>query len=65
VPGGLAGLLDLTPTDDTRLLTARMQASPPGTDCTLSEADEAAYARTADRMNRMWALGCGIDRYLY
>jgi hypothetical protein len=61
----LAGLLDLAPTDDTRLLTARMQASPPRTDCTLSGADEAAYARTTDRMNRMWALGSGIDRYLY
>ncbi|WP_336029887.1 LuxR family transcriptional regulator [Geodermatophilus sp. FMUSA9-8] len=61
----LAGLLDLAPTDDTRMLTARMRATPPGTDCTLSEADEAAYTRTADRMNRMWALGSGIDRYLY
>jgi hypothetical protein len=58
----LAGLLDLAPTDDTRLLTARLQATPPGTDCVLSDAEEAAHTRTADRI---WAHGSGIDRYLY
>ena len=61
----LAGLLDLAPTDDTRLLTARLRATPPGTDCMLSDAEEAAHARTADRMNYLWAQGSGIDRYLY
>ena len=61
----LAGLLDLSPTDDTRLLTARLRATPPGTDCVLSDAQEAAHARTADRMNHLWASGSGIDRYLY
>ena len=61
----LAGLLDLSPTDDTRLLTARLLATPPGTDCVLSDAEEAAHARTADRMNHIWAHGSGIDRYLY
>jgi hypothetical protein len=61
----LAGLLDLAPTDDTRLLTARLRATPPGTDCVLSDAEEAAHARTADRMNHIWAHGSGIDRYLY
>jgi hypothetical protein len=61
----LAGLLDLAPTDDTRLLTARLRAAPPGTDCVLSDAEEAAHARTADRMNHLWAHGSGIDRYLY
>jgi hypothetical protein len=61
----LAGLLDLSPTGDTRLLTARLQATPPGTDCVLSDAEEAAHARTADRMNHIWAHGSGIDRYLY
>lgn len=61
----LAGLLDLAPTDDTRLLTARLRAIPPGADCVLSDAEEAAHARTADRMNHMWAHGSGIDRYLY
>jgi hypothetical protein len=61
----LAGLLDLAPTDDTRLLTARLRTAPPGADCVLTDAEEAAYARTADRMNQMWAHGSGIDRYLY
>ncbi|SDY91215.1 hypothetical protein SAMN05661080_04991, partial [Modestobacter sp. DSM 44400] len=61
----LAGLLDLASTDDTRLLTAPLRATPPGTDCTLSDAEEDAYARTADRINHMWAHGSGIDRYLY
>ena len=61
----LAGLLDLPPSDDTRLLTARLRATPLGTDCVLSDAEEAAHARTADRMNDLWAHGSGIDRYLY
>jgi hypothetical protein len=61
----LAGLLDLAPTDDTRLLTARLLTTPPGTDCVLSDAEEAAHARTADRMNHVWGHGSGIDRYLY
>ncbi|CCG04795.1 hypothetical protein [Blastococcus saxobsidens] len=61
----LASLLDLAPTDDTRLLTARLRATPLGIDCVLSDAEEAAHARTADRMNHLWARGSGIDRYLY
>lgn len=61
----LAGLLDLSPTDDTHLITARLRATPPGTNCVLNYAEEAAHARTADRMNHMWAHGSGIDRYLY
>ncbi len=61
----LAGLLDLAPTDDTRLLTARLRATPPGADCVLGDAEEAAHARTADRMNHTWAHGSGINRYLY
>lgn len=61
----LAGLLDLAATDDTRLLTARLRVTPPGADCVLSDAEEAAHARTADRMNHIWAHGSGIDRYLY
>ena len=61
----LAGLLDLVPTDDTRLLTARLRATPPGTDCMLSDAEEAAHARTADRINHIWAHGSSIDRYPY
>ncbi|CCG05696.1 hypothetical protein [Blastococcus saxobsidens] len=42
----LADLLDLSPTDDTRLLSARLQGTPPATDCVLSDAEEAAHART-------------------
>ena len=61
----LTGLLDLAPTDDIRLLTARLGATPPGTDCVLSDAEEAAHAQTADRMNHISARGSGIDRYLY
>ena len=61
----LAGLLDLVATDDTRLLTARLRATPPGADCMLSDTEEAAHARTADRINHIWAHGSGIDRYLY
>ncbi|CCG02687.1 hypothetical protein [Blastococcus saxobsidens] len=61
----LAGLLDLSPTDDTRLLITRLRTTPLGTDCVLSDAEEAAHARTADRMNDLWAHGSGIDRYLY
>ena len=38
----LAGLLGVSPTDDTRLLTTRLQATPPGTDCMLNDAEEAA-----------------------
>ena len=45
------------PTADTRLLTTRLPAIPPGADCVLSGAEEAAHARTADRMNHIWAHG--------
>lgn len=61
----LAGLLGLACTDDIRLLADRLGASPPGADCVLNDAEEAAYVRTADRMNHMWAHGSVIDRYLY
>ncbi|WP_448640749.1 LuxR family transcriptional regulator [Geodermatophilus sp. URMC 63] len=65
LPARLAGLLDLAATDDTRLLTARLRATSPGTDCLLNDAEEAAHARTADRMKHIWAHGSGIDRYPY
>lgn len=61
----LADLLDLAPTDDIRLLTARLLTTPPDTDCVLSDAEEAAHARTADRMNHIWAHDSGIHRYLH
>lgn len=61
----LAGLLDLTSTADTRMLVTRLSANPPGMDLALTDEEEQAYVRTADRMNRMWAHGSGIDCCLY
>ncbi|RBY82280.1 LuxR family transcriptional regulator [Blastococcus sp. TF02A-26] len=63
--GRLVGLLDLSSTDDTRLLTARLRAISPCADCVLDDAEEIAYARTADRMNHVWADSSPIDRYQY
>jgi hypothetical protein len=54
---GLAGLLDLAPTEATQLLVARLSASPPGLDLALTDAEEAAYAATAARINTLWAAG--------
>ncbi len=53
----LAGLLDLAPTEATQLLVARLSASPPGPDLALTDAEEAAYAGTLDRMTAMWPHG--------
>jgi hypothetical protein len=61
----VAGLLDLAPTEDTQLLIARLAANPAGLDLALTEAEEAAYRRTADRMHMMWADTSGIEPYLY
>lgn len=61
----VAGLLDLEATDDTALLVARLTASRPEVDLALTAEEERAYARTADRLNAMWALGSGIDRMQY
>src|SRR3954447_8945812 len=54
---GLAGLLDLAPTESTQLLVARLSAGPPGLDLALTDAEEAAYACTLDRMTAMWPHG--------
>jgi hypothetical protein len=54
---GLAGLLDLAPTEATQLLVARLSASPPGLDLALTDAEEAAYACTLDRMTALWPHG--------
>ena len=51
---GLAGLLDLAPTEATQLLVARLSASPPDLDLALTDAEEAAYAGTLDRMTAIW-----------
>lgn len=61
----LAGLLDLEATEDTLLLVERLVANPLDRDLALTAAEERAYARTADRLNHMWAHGSGIDRFLY
>jgi hypothetical protein len=54
---GLAGLLDLAPTAATQLLIARLAANPPGRDLALTDAEEAAYACTLDRMTALWPHG--------
>jgi hypothetical protein len=67
VVAGLAralGVLDLAVTDDTALLITLIEV-PPGVDVVLNAAEEAAYARLADRINTMWADKSGIDRHLY
>jgi hypothetical protein len=46
-------------------LLARLQTTPLGQSCVLTVAEEAAYARTANRMNHIWAHRSVIDRYLY
>jgi hypothetical protein len=61
----IAGLLDLAPTEQSRLLTARLTAGRPRRDRALTEADQAAYAHTVDRMIRMWSLGCDLPWHLY
>lgn len=57
---GLAGLLDLAPTAATQLLVARLSASPPGLDLALTDAEEAAYVGTLDRMTAMWPHGAEL-----
>jgi hypothetical protein len=60
---GLAGLLDLAPTEATQLLVARLTASPSSLDLALTDAEEAAYARTVDRMMAMWVHGWELTRF--
>lgn len=60
----VAGLLDLDSTPDgLELLTAADSAGE--TDLVLSGPLEAAYQRTADRLNAMWAVGDRLSRWLY
>ena len=46
-------------------LHTRLSHTGPGQDVTLTIEEEAAYQATADRFNAMWALGSGIDRFIY
>lgn len=58
------GVLDLADTDDTTTLAELITAAGEE-DLVLTDDAEAAYQRTAQRFNTMWALGSGLDRFLY
>jgi len=59
----VAGLLDLAWTEDAELLRARLEHT--AGDVVLTVAEEAAYQRTVTRLNGIWALGSGLDRFSY
>ena len=61
----LVGLLDLAWTEDAELLAPRLAETAAGRDVVLEPAEEAAYQRTADRLNGMWSLGSPVERFLY
>jgi hypothetical protein len=61
----IAGLLDLAPTEQSRLLVTRLTGRRPKRDQARTEAEETAYAHTLDRMIRMWSLGCELPWHLY
>jgi hypothetical protein len=60
----IAGLLDLAPTEQSRLLVTRLAAGR-SWDLALTEAEEDAYAHTVARVTRMWSLGCDLPWRLY
>jgi hypothetical protein len=59
----LHGLLDLAWTDDVQLLHARIAAVGP-VDVVLTPMEDAAYRRTVERFDAMWAAGSGVAPYL-
>jgi len=59
----LSGLLDLAWTPDAEQLRARLAGA--AGDVVLTRPEEAAYQRTATRLNQVWVLGSGIDRFTY
>lgn len=61
----IAGLLDLEPTADSRLLAGLLAGAGPADDLVLDAAGEAAYQRLATRFNAMWALSSPLDRWAY
>jgi hypothetical protein len=62
---GLVQMVDaLSSTRPARARLAALLDTPDGSDLALTTADEAAYTRTVDRFNAMWALSNGPDRYL-
>jgi hypothetical protein len=58
-------LLDLAPTEQSRLLITWPTGRRPERNRALAEAEQAAYAHTLDRMTRMWSLGCEVPWHLY
>jgi hypothetical protein len=56
------GLLDLATTADTRLLTARLDATE-APEVILTAAEEAAYRRLNRRFDMLWAAGPSIDHH--
>jgi hypothetical protein len=66
--GGLSravSVLTMAWDDDVRALRDAVTAHPSATDVVLSPAEEAAYQRVAERLNRLWSYGSGVDRFLY
>jgi hypothetical protein len=61
----IAGLLDLAPTEQSRMLITRLTGRRPERDQAWTEAEQAAYAHTLDRMTWMWSLGCALPWHLY
>ena len=59
----LTGLLDLAWTEDAARLRGRVLGGVG--DVVLTGQEEAAYQRTVGRLNGMWALGSGADRFGY
>lgn len=59
----LHGVLDLEFTEDARTLLPRLQDSLVS-DVVLTPSEDAAYRRTADRINTMWT-GSALDRWAY
>jgi hypothetical protein len=58
----LHGLLDLAWTEDVELLHARLTVES-AVDVVLTRPEEAAYWRTAERFDAMWAPGSGVARF--
>ena len=61
----IAGLLDLAPTAQSRLLMTRLIGRRPERAWDLTEAEQAAYAHTIDRVTRMWNFGCALPWHPY
>jgi hypothetical protein len=56
----VAGLFDLAPTEQSRLLITRLTARRPERNLILTKAEQTAYAQTVHRMTRMWSHACAL-----